>query len=132
MESLPVEPAMMALAAISFLAGLACTALAVYLFSRKKELRALGMPAWAPVLALGALLTLIVPCGLIFLLYYVMTTPTPPPPPTCYAPKPPTCYDVAPAAMAGLVLGRRELLERLKQEGKISDGVYRRIKDAGK
>ncbi len=126
LESLPVEMAAAGLAGLSFLAGIACMAFAIY--ARKKHLSIAGIPAWAPALALGALLTFIVPGCLIFLLFYVLVSPTPPPP-TCYAPKPPTCYDVAPVAMAGLVMGRRELLERLNKEGKISDGIYRRVKN---
>ncbi len=125
---MPVELAVAGLVGVSFVAGLACIALAVYLFSREKGRMAMGVPAWVPALALGALLTFIVPGCLLFLLFYVLVSPAPPPPPTCYAPQPPTCYLVGPAAMAGLVLGRGELLERLNREGKIPDGVYRRVK----
>lgn len=125
LESLPVEMAAVGLACLSFLAGIACVAFAI--FARKKKLGVAGMPVWAPALALGALLTFIVPGCLVFLLFYVLASPTPPPP-TCYAPKPPTCYEVAPAALAGMVVGRRELLERLNKEGKISDGIYGRVK----
>jgi hypothetical protein len=117
------------LAGASFLAGAACIALAFYLFSRKKGLAVAGVPAWAPALALGALLTFIVPGCLAFLLFYALVSPTPPPPPTCYAPKPPTCYAVGPSAIAGLALGRGELLERLHKEGSVPDHIYRRVKD---
>ncbi len=128
MGSLPVETAALGLAALSIILGLALIAAAVYLFSRRREMKIVGLPAWASLLAAGALLTLIVPGCLAFLLLYVLVSPVQPPPPTCYAPQPPTCYDMATTAMAGLVLGRKELLERLHGEGKIPDGVYRRLR----
>lgn len=117
-------------AGVFFFAGLCTVAASLYLFMKQKSRTFGGAPAWMLALAAGLCLTFVVPGIVIFAAAYIIATQTPPPVVTCYAPMPPDYPAegaIAPVAGA-LVAARSSVLEKLREQGKISEDVYDKVR----